>query len=64
MMQAQLCEKKKQLLQAQLEVDVNKINKGGSKKNNKTSKGSNALSKHSERTASIDIVWDLNEPDM
>ena len=64
MMQSQLCKKKKQLLQAQLEVDVNKINKGSSKKNNKNSKGSKALSNHSEGTASIGIVWDLDEPDM
>ena len=34
MMQSQLCEKKKLLLQAQLEVDINRINKGSSKKNN------------------------------
>ena len=64
MMQSQLCEKKKQLLQAQLEVGVNKINKGGSKKNNKNSKGSKALSNHSEGAASIGIVWDLDEPDL
>ena len=43
MMQSQLCEKKKELLQAQLEGDVNKINRGGSKKSNKTSKGARPL---------------------
>ena len=64
MMQTQLCEKKKQLLQAQLETDVNKINNGGSKKNYKASKGSKALSKNSDGTASIDIMWDLDGPDM
>ena len=63
-MQSQLCQKKQQLLQAQLEVDVNKINKGGSKRSNKTSKGSKALSNHSEGAASIDILWDLDESDM
>ena len=61
-MQSQLCEKKRMLLQAQLEVDINKINKGTSKRNNQTSKGSKALSKHSGGTASIDIEWDLDEP--
>ena len=64
MMQSQLCEKKKQLLQAQLEVDVNKINRGSSKKNNKNSKGSKAPSKNSDGTTSIDIMWDLDGPDM
>ena len=44
MMQSQLCEKKKLLLQAQAEVDIDKINKGGSRRSNKTSKGSSALS--------------------
>ena len=44
MMQSQLCEKKKLLLQAQAEVDIDKICKGSSKRNSKTSKGSSALS--------------------
>jgi len=34
MMQSQLCEKKKQLLQAQLEVDINRVNRDSSKKSN------------------------------
>ena len=64
MMQSQLCEKKKLLIQAQAEVEFNKINKGGSKKNHKASKGSKALSKNSDGTTSIDIMWDLDGPDM
>ncbi len=44
MRQSQLCEKKKLVLQAQAEVDIDKINKGGSRRSNKTSKGSSALS--------------------
>ena len=52
------------LLQAQAEVDINKINKGGSKKNNKTNKGGKALGKNSDGTTSIDIVWDPDGPDM
>ena len=56
--------KKKLLLLAQAEVDINKINKGGSKKNNRTSRGSKALSKNSDGTTSINIMWDLDGPDM
>ena len=48
--------KKKLLLQAQAEVDINKINKGGNKKNNKTNKGGKALGENSDGTTSIDIV--------
>jgi pyruvate kinase len=45
-------------------VEFNKINKGGNKKNHKASKGSKALSKNSDGTTSIDIMWDLDGPDM
>ena len=44
MMQSQLCEKKKLLLQAYTEVDIDKISKGSSKRNSKTSKGGSAPS--------------------
>ena len=54
--------KKKLLLLAQAEVDINKINKGGNKKNN--NKGGKALGKNSDGTTSIDIVWDPDGPDM
>ncbi len=56
MMQEQLFQKK-QLLQIQLEMDVNKINKGSGKRN-KIRKAT--TSKLSDWILSFEIAWDLD----